>query len=75
MSIDLVFCGLHEPYIIPWAVLLSVRIGVGSWGCPSSSSVLRSGTASLALMKSPPSSASAAEDMTRRIILAIMCIG
>jgi hypothetical protein len=50
------------------AVLLSVCIGVGGWGWPSSLSVWCMETAVFALMKRAPSSASAANDMTARII-------
>ncbi len=50
------------------AVLLSVCIGVGGWGWLSSLSVWRMEMAVFALMKRAPSSASAADDMTARII-------
>jgi hypothetical protein len=40
---------LTESLAMPEAVLLSVTIGVADWGCPSSSRVMRSGTASLPL--------------------------
>ncbi len=40
-----------------------------SWGCPISLSTLRIGTASLALMYNAPSSASAAEDMTKTALM------
>ncbi len=50
------------------AVLLSVCIGVGGWGWPSSLSVWRMETAVFALMKRAPSSASTADDMTAHII-------
>ncbi len=49
-------------------VLLSVCIGVGGWGWPSFSSVWHMETAVFELMKRAPSSASAADDMTARII-------
>ncbi len=49
-------------------VLLSVCIGVGGWGWPSSLSVWRMETAVFALMKRALSSASAADDMTAHII-------
>ena len=45
------------------AVVLSTCMGVGGWGCPSSSRVVRIGKASLAFRKVAPISASAAEDM------------
>ena len=50
------------------AVALSVCIGVWGCGCPSSVSVCRIEMAIFALMKRAPSSASAADDMTARII-------
>jgi hypothetical protein len=51
-----------------FAVLLSVCIGVGGWGWPSSLSVWCMETAVSALMKRALSSASAADDMTAHII-------
>ena len=48
----------------PFAVELSVCVGVGGCGCPISVSMFMRWTASFALMKIPTSSASAAEDMT-----------
>ena len=56
---------------IPCAAELSVLIGVPVLGClwPNSSSVVRMGTPSLALIKMPPYSASAAEDRTIFMIL------
>ncbi len=50
------------------AVMLSVCIGVGGGGWPSSLSMWRMETAVFALMKRVPSSASAADDMTAQII-------
>ncbi len=50
------------------AVALSVFIGVSGCGWPSSSSVCHIDTAVFAFMKSAPNSASAADDMTARII-------
>ena len=50
------------------AVALSVCIGVCGCGCPSSINVVRIETAVFALMKRAPSSASAADDITARII-------
>ena len=50
------------------AVLLSVCIGVSGCGCPSLISVCRIETAVLALINRAPSSASAVDDMTARII-------
>ncbi len=54
------------------AVLLSVCIGVGGWGWPSSLSVWRMEMAVFALMKRVPSSASAVDDMTSHIICKIV---
>ncbi len=48
-------------------VLLSVCIGVGGWGWPSSLAVWQIGTAVFALMMRVLSSASAADDMTAYI--------
>ena len=45
-------------------VVLSMCIGVGGWGCPSSWIISQSTFASLALWKSAPSSASAADAAT-----------
>ena len=56
----------------PCAVLFSVFIGVGGCVCPISSSDWRAGMASLKLMKSAPSPASAADDMTALMVLAIV---
>ena len=50
----------------PTAVELSVCIGVGGCGCPSSCNVIRSGTEVWQLWKTPPISASAAEAMILR---------
>ena len=50
------------------AVELSVCIGVRGCGWPSSSRVRRIDTAAFAFMNNAPSSASAAEDITARII-------
>ena len=55
-----------------FAVELSVCIGVGGCGCPISVSTFLRWTASLALMKSPASSASADEDMTDLMICAML---
>ena len=52
----------------PFAVELSVCIDVGGCRCPISVSMFLRWTASFALMKIPPSSASAAEDKTALII-------
>ncbi len=55
----------------PYAVELLVCIGVVGCGWPISSSVVRWGTACLALMNNAPNSNSAAEDMTALIICEI----
>ncbi len=55
-----------------FAVLLSVCIGVGGWGWPSSSSVWHIETAVFALIKRAPSSAYAVDDMTAHIICKIL---
>ena len=52
--------------------LLSVCIGVGGCVCPISPRAWRDGMDSLQLMKSSHSSASAADDMTALMILAIV---
>ena len=54
----------------PMAVELSTRTGVGGWGWPSSSRVVRRGVASLVLWKRVPNSASAAEENTIFIMAA-----
>ena len=51
-----------------FAVLLSFWIGVRGWGWPISSSVLHIETAVFAFIKKAPSLASAADDMTARMI-------
>ena len=51
-----------------FAVLLSVWIGVRGWGWPSSSRVWRIDTAVFAFRNRAPSLASAADDMTARMI-------
>ena len=68
MSIDFVAFAMILLLINPFAVELSVWIGVRGWGCPISLSVFRIGTAVRALRKRAPSSASAAEDITLRMI-------
>jgi hypothetical protein len=52
------------PLVIPVGQELSVCIGVGGWGYPISSRMVRIISASLALSKRPANSASVAEDMT-----------
>ena len=56
----------------PCAVVLSVCIGISGCVCPISSSDWSAGMASLQLTKSAPSSASAADDITALMILAIV---
>ena len=72
MLID--FSRLLEMLLVtnPCAVLLPVCIGVGGCVYPISSSDWRAGMASLQLMKSAPSSASAADEKTSLMILAIV---
>ena len=62
------FCLIVE-VSIPWEVLLSVLIVVGGCGCPISIKVVRFGTAALLLWYMPTVSASAAEDITLRMVL------
>ncbi len=57
------------------AVELSIWMGAGICGWPSSLRVLRIDTAVLALMNSAPSSASAAEDITALIICNMLSTG
>ena len=57
------FC-LVVPFAKPADVVLSACMGVGVWGCPNSSRVVRIGKASLSFRKVALISASAAEDMT-----------
>ena len=56
--------------MMPFAVLLSVFIGVAGWGKPNSSEVTLMGAASWAFMKRAPTSASAADAIAFLIILA-----
>ncbi len=55
-----------------FAVLMSVCIGGGGWGWPSSLSMWRIETAVFALIKKVPSYASAVDDMTAHIICKII---
>jgi hypothetical protein len=71
MSIAFVALGCIS--LFTHAVELSIWTGVGGCLCPSSSNVVRIGTAILALINSPPSSASAANDITALIIFATVC--
>ena len=48
-------------FAMPTAVVLSMWMGVGGGGCPSSCNMIRMTSASLALRNKAPSSASAAE--------------
>ena len=57
--------------MIPLVVLLSVRMGVGGCAWPNSISVFRMGMLCLAFKKSAAISASAAEDITFLMILAM----
>ena len=54
--------------MMPFAVELSVCIGVGGFGCPISVSMFLRWTAPFALMKIPPSYASDAEYITALMI-------
>ena len=56
----------------PFAVELSVCIGVGGFGCPISVSMFLRWTAPFALMKIPPSSDFAVEEMTDFMICACL---
>ena len=60
---------------IPMDVILSVLIVIRGCGCPNSFNVVLIGTAILALWKTPIVSASAAEDMTLRIVLHSVWMG
>ena len=57
-------CRLMVLLTIPTAVVLSMWIGIGGCGCPSSSKVSRKIFASCAFKNSAPSSASAADAAT-----------
>ena len=75
MSIALDLRWTTVSVIMPTAHLLSNCIGVGPCLCPISSSVVRMGTASLALMKPEPVSDSWTEDMTASNILLLTRTG
>ena len=60
---------------MPWAVLLSVLMMVGGCGWPSSSKAVLMGTAVLLLCYIPMDSASAADDMTLRMVLHSVWMG
>ena len=65
----LLFCVI-VPFIIPFAVLLSVLIFVAGYGCPISTNACLNGTANLAFMKRAAISASVADDITNFITFA-----
>ena len=69
MSIDLVALETILLLMRPSAVLLSVCMGVLCCGWPISSSVLRMGTYVAAFKNNAPSSASADDDITLRMIV------
>ena len=69
------FCGMMFFFAIPTAVELSHQVGVLSCGQPISMRVWRRVTISLAQMKRPSSSASAAKDMKNMMIFAILRTG
>jgi len=60
---------------IPTAHLLSNCSGVGPWGWPISVSVVRMGTASLALINPEPVSDSCTDDITASMILLLTRMG
>ena len=64
MSMALLLFCLTVSFAIPAAHFLLVTMGVGGWGCPISSSVVRSVAASLTLRKSAPISALLTEAIT-----------
>ena len=74
MSIAFVAFGVIVLVITPCAVELSVFTGVGGCGRCISSSVSQDKTATFALIKRPPSSDSAAEDITALMICAMFRI-
>eukprot|EP00957_Ditylum_brightwellii_P052651 3991677-Ditylum_brightwellii.AAC.1 len=61
--------------MIPHAVELSVRTGVGSWGWPISVIARRSSSPFLVLEKRAPISASAVDAITFRITSQMVCTG
>ena len=69
MSIDLVALETILLLMRKSAVLLSVWMGVCGCGCTSYSSVLRMGTAVLESKNNAPSYASAADEITLRVIV------
>ena len=74
MSTALLRLCLTVSLAMPAAHRLSVVMGVGGWGCPSSMRMVRMTSASRALKKRPPSSASAADASTFLINVQRMCI-
>mmetsp|Transcript_53885 Transcript_53885/g.60207 ORF Transcript_53885/g.60207 Transcript_53885/m.60207 type:complete len:80 (-) Transcript_53885:507-746(-) len=75
MPIALLLLCLIVPFMIPLAVLLSVRSDVAGCLCASSSAVTQSGTISCAAWYNDSTSASAADATTSFIILAMTMIG
>ena len=61
-------CCLMVPLAIPSAVELSTWMGVGGCGCPISSRIVRSVTASFMFLNSAPTSASTAEETTTSMV-------
>ena len=75
MSIALLCLCLIVLFMIPSAVLLSVRIGIGGCGWSSSSNVVLIGDNYSVFMYSHPTSASATDPITVLIIFASTYIG
>ena len=69
MSIYLVALATTLLLMRPSTVFLSVWIGIRGCGCPRSFSVLRMGTDVLVFKNNAPSSSSAADDITLRMIV------
>ena len=70
MSTDLIFLVTTVRLVTPTSVELSFWIGDLSWGHAISIRVWKNGIMFLAVMKSPDSSSSAAEDTTKLMIWA-----
>ena len=68
MSIAFICLDWMMFFTTPFAVEVSVWMGVGGWGCPISARIFLMYTASFVLMNSAPSSASVAGDMTTLMI-------
>ena len=64
MSIAFICFGWMLLFTTPFAVELSIWMGVGDWGCPISARMFLMYTNSFVLIHSTLSSASAADDMT-----------